>query len=43
MNLLITAGVITILPGLVYFAVRFVRGLSRAIKGYRLAKPKAWF
>ena len=43
LNMLIVAGVITILPILIYFAVRFVRGLSRAIKGYRLANPRAWF
>lgn len=43
LNTLIMAGAITILPVLAYFAVRFVRGLSRAIKGYRLAKPRAWF
>lgn len=43
LNTLIVAGAITILPILAYFAVRFVRGLSRAIKGYRLAKPRAWF
>lgn len=43
LNILIIAGSITILPILTYFAVRFVRGLSRAIKGYRLAQPRAWF
>lgn len=43
LSTLMMAGAITILPILIYFAVRFVRGLSRAIKGYRLAKPRAWF
>lgn len=43
LHALIVAGGITIIPPLVYFAVRYVRGLSRALKGYRVAKPKAWF
>ena len=43
MQPLITAGIITIVPVLIYFAVRFVRGLSRAIKGYRIANPRVWF
>lgn len=30
-------------PLLLYALVRFSRGLSRAAKGYRIAKPKAWF
>lgn len=30
-------------PILLYFIIRFVRGLGRATKGYRLADPKAWF
>ncbi len=28
---------------LVYLGYRFIKGASRAIKGYRLANPKAWF
>jgi uncharacterized membrane protein len=30
-------------PVLVYFAVRYARGLSRALEGYRVARPEAWF
>lgn len=29
-------------PPLLYMAYRFIRGVSRAVKGYRLAKPKSW-
>jgi uncharacterized membrane protein len=37
-SLLISGG-----PILLYMVVRIARGLSRAVKGYRVAKPKAWF
>ncbi len=30
-------------PLLVYMGYRFIKGLSRAMKGYRLANPRAWF
>lgn len=30
-------------PPLIYLAYRFIKGVSRATKGYRLANPKAWF
>lgn len=30
-------------PGLVYLAYRIIKGLHRALYGYRLAKPKSWF
>lgn len=30
-------------PILIYFIYRFVKGLVRAQKGYRLADPKMWF
>lgn len=30
-------------PPIVYMGYRFFKGISRAIKGYRLADPKAWF
>lgn len=43
LKLLIISGAIAILPILLYFIIRFGRGLSRALHGYRLAKPKAWF
>lgn len=29
-------------PLIVYMAYRFIKGVSRAAKGYRLAAPKAW-
>jgi uncharacterized membrane protein len=30
-------------PGMIYLTYRLVRGLRRALHGYRLAKPKSWF
>lgn len=36
------AGLAAIVPVALYFALRFIRGLSRAIKGYRIANPKMW-
>ncbi|MFK7839808.1 MAG: hypothetical protein AB8B83_05700 [Bdellovibrionales bacterium] len=30
-------------PPLLYIAFRFVKGVSRAVKGYRLADVKSWF
>lgn len=38
----IIAFVITAAPVLLYFAVRYVRGVTRAARGYRVANPKAW-
>ena len=29
-------------PPLLYFILRYARGLARALDGYRVAKPKAW-
>lgn len=40
---LIIGGGIVVLPPLIYFSVRIVRGLARASKGYRIAEPGAWF
>ena len=37
------AVVLTMGPGTVYVAYRFAKGLARAIKGYRMAKPLSWF
>ena len=34
---------ITFAPGTIYLAFRLAKGLSRAIKGYRIANPTAWF
>lgn len=39
----ITSGVIVALPAVLYFSLRFIRGLSRAMNGYRVAKPLSWF
>ena len=30
-------------PVILYLGYRFLKGLSRALKGYRLADPKEWF
>lgn len=37
------AALITALPILLYMVIRYMRGLSRALRGYRVASPKAWF
>ena len=37
------SGVVAAGPILLYFFVRFARGMGRAISGYRLANPQAWF
>ena len=42
-TVLYTATVIAAVPILLYFSIRYVRGLSRAVKGYRIAKPLGWF
>lgn len=42
-NTFTIAAIFGVGPILIYFVVRFVRGLSRATKGYRIADPKAWF
>ncbi|MGB4107249.1 MAG: hypothetical protein WBK55_05585 [Alphaproteobacteria bacterium] len=39
----IVAFIITAAPVLLYFAVRYVRGVTRAMRGYRVANPKSWF
>ncbi|MCK6418019.1 MAG: hypothetical protein L6Q57_03655 [Alphaproteobacteria bacterium] len=36
------SGLLAIVPPLAYVGVRYVRGLSRAAKGHRLAHPQAW-
>ncbi len=40
--LMIVAGLFCLLPTLGYIAYRLIHGFSRALKGYRLAKPKSW-
>ena len=42
-NTLLVAGAIAGIPLLAYAGYRFAKGLARAVKGYRLADPKAWF
>ena len=42
MPMLIAAGVICLIPSATYITYRIAKGFSRALKGYRLAKPKAW-
>lgn len=42
-NLLINSMVYAGLPIFVYFGYRFIKGLGRASKGYRIASPKGWF
>lgn len=43
LSLLITATLSTIGPCVIYIVYRITHGLSRASKGYRIAKPAAWF
>lgn len=33
---------LTLGPGFVYFIYRLARGITRAIKGYRMPNPKSW-
>lgn len=40
---IITGLAISVAPVLPYVLYRLIRGLSRAAKGYRLAKPRSWF
>lgn len=41
-GLLITTSLATIGPAILYFIYRVANGLSRAAKGYRIAKPHSW-
>lgn len=43
LQLLVTATLCTVGPCIVYVVYRTAHGLSRASKGYRIAKPAAWF
>lgn len=40
-RILITASLPTIGPAILYFVYRIANGLGRALKGYRIAKPKS--
>jgi len=43
MSAIMIAMAISAAPILLYFIIRFSRGLSRAMNGYRVANPKSWF
>lgn len=43
LNTLIISGAIAGGPILLYFIIRYARGFSRAVSGYRVSHPKAWF
>jgi uncharacterized membrane protein len=40
--MLLLSSLIAAAPVLAYLAYRMIKGLNRAVKGYRLAEPKAW-
>ena len=42
-KLLLITGTITLGPSVVYLVIRIARGMARAMKGYRVANPRAWF
>lgn len=42
MGLLTITVLITAVPVLIYLGYRYLKGLMRAIKGYRMADPKSW-
>ncbi len=41
-NILLTTNIIAFGPAVIYIAYRLVKGLSRAIKGYRVASPRSF-
>ena len=43
LRIFIMSGVIAAGPVLIYFIARYARGISRAMNGYRIAKPENWF
>jgi uncharacterized membrane protein len=43
MRAFIIAATIAALPLVLYLVLRITKGLSRAIKGYRIANPEEWF
>jgi uncharacterized membrane protein len=43
LRILTIAALIAAVPVVPYLLMRYARGLSRAVKGYRLANPKSWF
>lgn len=42
-NTLIISMAVSIVPILIYFVVRYARGLSRAHNGHRVSYPRRWF
>jgi uncharacterized membrane protein len=40
--MLLIASIIAAAPVLAYLAYRLIKGLNRAVNGYRLAEPRAW-
>ena len=42
-RLLIITGAITLGPSVIYLVIRIAKGMARAMKGYRIANPRAWF
>ncbi len=42
-TILILASIPTIFPAIAYFIYRIINGYGRAVKGYRISKPKGWF
>jgi uncharacterized membrane protein len=42
-KLLIVTGAITLGPSVIYLVIRIAKGMARAMKGYRMAEPRAWF
>lgn len=42
-TILMNSGLIAAVPPLLYMIYRYIKGFSRAIKGYRLSNPKGWF
>lgn len=43
LRIFITSGAMAAGPVLIYFVIRYARGISRAMNGYRIAKPQSWF
>lgn len=43
MGLMLSATLLCVLPPTGYIVYRLTRGIMRALKGYRLANPHAWF
>lgn len=42
-KLLMITGAITLGPSVIYLVIRIAKGMARAMKGYRMANPRAWF